>query len=213
MTSMPLVSCPDCGRDVSTLAGACPHCGRPMPANALRSPQAFVTAQEETLWRGTPSPKVLIGRGAGLLLTLIVVVVAAHIFASFTADLTTQSRIISAGWWIAAAVFVVQAIRLGMAVLVLRGTMYTITNQRIIIERGVLSKAVSEIDLRTIDDTQFFQSPMHRLLGIGDVTLVSTDRTMPTLVLRDAPDPRALRELIRSHAYRVSQRQLFTRQA
>jgi len=91
--------------------------------------------------------------------------------------------------------------------------MYTITSQRIIIESGVLSKAVREIDLRTIDDTQFFQSAMHRLLGIGDVMLVSADRTLPTFVLRDASDPRALRELIRSHAYRVSQRQLFTRQA
>lgn len=27
---MPLVSCPDCGDQVSTLALACPHCGRPM---------------------------------------------------------------------------------------------------------------------------------------------------------------------------------------
>src|SRR4029078_1403864 len=110
MTSMPLVSCPDCGRDVSTLAGACPHCGRTMAAHAMRPPQAFVTTEEETLWRGTPSPKVLIGRGAGLLLTLIVVLVAAHIFASFTADLTTQSRVIAAGWWVAAAGFVVPVV-------------------------------------------------------------------------------------------------------
>ena len=27
---MPLIQCPDCGRDVSTLAQACPNCGRPV---------------------------------------------------------------------------------------------------------------------------------------------------------------------------------------
>lgn len=27
---MPLLQCPDCGKDVSTMAPACPHCGRPM---------------------------------------------------------------------------------------------------------------------------------------------------------------------------------------
>jgi hypothetical protein len=27
---MPLVACPDCGSQVSTLAPACPTCGRPM---------------------------------------------------------------------------------------------------------------------------------------------------------------------------------------
>lgn len=31
---MPLTKCPDCARDVSTLAAACPHCGRPTEAPA-----------------------------------------------------------------------------------------------------------------------------------------------------------------------------------
>jgi hypothetical protein len=26
---MPLIACPDCGRQISTAASACPHCGRP----------------------------------------------------------------------------------------------------------------------------------------------------------------------------------------
>ena len=29
---MPLLSCPDCGREVSTRARQCVHCGRPWPA-------------------------------------------------------------------------------------------------------------------------------------------------------------------------------------
>ncbi len=34
---MALIQCPDCGRDVSTMAAACPNCGRPVeqPANPM----------------------------------------------------------------------------------------------------------------------------------------------------------------------------------
>ena len=53
---------------------------------------------------------------------------------------------------------------------------------------GVLSKSVSEIDLRTIDDTQFFQSLTARMLGIGNVTLVSADKEAPMLVLQGSRD-------------------------
>lgn len=110
-------------------------------------------------------------------------------------------------------VFLIQLVRLIIALMRIRSTVYTITTQRILIENGILSKALNEIDLRTIDDTQFYQSFTARLLGIGNVTLISTDKEEPVLVLRSVPDPRNLRETIRANAYRMSQRQLFTRQA
>jgi hypothetical protein len=37
---MPLVKCPDCGRDVSDVAPACPGCGRPVSAPAPLAPAA-----------------------------------------------------------------------------------------------------------------------------------------------------------------------------
>jgi uncharacterized membrane protein YdbT with pleckstrin-like domain len=93
----------------------------------------------------------------------------------------------------------------------LQSTTYTITNQRVMIERGMLSKSLNEIDLRYIDDTQFFQSFSGRLLGIGNVTLISSDKAFPTTVLQGIAKPRDIREMIRARAYQVSQRQLFTR--
>lgn len=182
------------------------------PQSALQ-PQAPVTGPEETLWKGTPSPKVLIGRVLGLIVIVIAIPWAAHWAAAHTNAIDQQASIIKIGWWVTGIVFVIQLIRLGIALMRIRSTLYTITNQRILIEHGILSKALNEIDLRTIDDTQFYQSLIARILGIGNVTLISTDKEEPVLVLHNIPDPRNLRETIRTNAYRMSQRQLFTRQA
>ena len=78
-----------------------------------------------------------------------------------------------------------------------------------IVER--LTKSVEDIDLRYIDDTQFRQSLIQRILGIGSVMIISSDKVAPTYTLRGIPDPRGIREMIRANAYQVSQRQLFTR--
>lgn len=178
----------------------------------MAAPAAAAIAPEETLWKGTPSPKVLIGRVVGLIVIALLIPYAAHWAADHTPDLEQAARIVKVGWVLTAIVFVFQLVRLLTAFMRIRSTLYTITSQRIIIESGILSKAVSEIDLRTIDDTQFFQSLSARMLGIGNVTLVSSDKTTPTFVLRSVENPRTLRETIRAHAYQLTQRQLFTRQ-
>jgi hypothetical protein len=209
---MPVIACPDCGREVSTFAPACPHCGRPSPAGGAPMPASVASsAAEETLWKGTPSPKVLIGRVVGLVLIAVLIPLAAQWMARNTPDLDQSARIAKIGWWITAAVFLFQLTRLGIALMRIRSTVYTVTNQRIVIENGILSKALSEIDLRTIDDSQFYQSVSARMLGIGNIMIISSDKSQSAVVLHSVTNPRALREAIRAHAYAVSQRQLFTR--
>jgi uncharacterized membrane protein YdbT with pleckstrin-like domain len=209
---MPVIACPDCGREVSTFAPACPHCGRPSPAGGAPMPAAVASpVAEETLWKGTPSPKVLIGRVVGLIAIAIVIPVAAQWMARNTPDAEQSTRIANIGWVIMGIIFVFQLIRLGIALMRIRSTLYTVTNQRIMVENGIISKALSEIDLRTIDDTQFFQSVSARMLGIGNIMIISSDKSQPAFMLHNIENPRALRETIRSHAYAVSQRQLFTR--
>jgi uncharacterized membrane protein YdbT with pleckstrin-like domain len=110
-----------------------------------------------------------------------------------------------------AVIFLYEAITFVIALLRIRSTVYTVTSQRVMIETGLFAKALSEIDLRYIDESSFHQNFLARLLGIGDVTLVSSDKTMPMYVLRNIKEPRAVREMIRENAYRVSQRQIFTR--
>ena len=213
---MPVVPCPDCQRDVSTLAPACPHCGRPSPAGGApisEAPPAApqLPAVEETLWRGTPAWTLLIGHLLGMLITLIVVPIVTVAIADQAADLNSMANARNAGFTLTVILLLVQAVIFGVALLQLRSTLYTVTNQRVIIETGLISKALSEIDLRYINDSQFSQGIIHRILGIGNVTILSSDKTTPVFVMRSIKDPRGVRELIRAHAYQVSHRQLLTR--
>jgi membrane protein YdbS with pleckstrin-like domain len=207
---MPVITCPDCGRDVSTLATACPHCGHPFaPGSAAMAVPAAVPMAEETLWKGSPSWRVLIGKV--VVIFAVIVISTIVIFASHTVDPEMSDNIKTIGWLLAGAIVLWQLIAFLIAMLRLQSTHYTVTNQRILIEQGMLSKSVNEIDLRSLDDTQFFQPFTERLLGIGNVTLVSSDKTLPVTVLRGIHNPRNVRETIRAAAYQVSQRQLFTR--
>jgi hypothetical protein len=209
---MPVITCPDCGRDVSTLATSCPHCGRPSPAGT--TPIAGTGAPplvEEKLWQGTPSWRLLAGKIAGLVAAVVIIPLIAHFVSVTSTDPVKAADLARAGWWLTALVATVQIVFILAALARIRSTLYTITNQRVMIESGMLTRRVGEIDLRYIDDTQFVQRFSDRLLGIGDVTMVSSDKSLPVYVLRGILDPRSLREMIRANAYQVSQRQIFTR--
>jgi uncharacterized membrane protein YdbT with pleckstrin-like domain len=192
------------------MAAACPHCGRPSSPVSYAAPAATPVA-EETLWRGSPSARVLVGKIILIVLTAILILVATRFIASQPNDIATRSQIRNIGLLIAAIAVFWQIVTFLIAMVRLQSTSYTITNQRVMIELGMLSKSLNEIDLRYIDDTQFFQSFADRLLGIGNVTLISSDKAFPTTVLHGITKPRDIREMIRARAYQVSQRQLFTR--
>jgi uncharacterized membrane protein YdbT with pleckstrin-like domain len=102
-------------------------------------------------------------------------------------------------------------IELLTAIARIKSTHYKVTNQRILLERGIFSKSLEEIDTRSVDDTEFHQTFLERLFGIGEVWIVSTDKVAPKEVLHGIRDPRKTRELIRTTAYQASQRQLYTR--
>lgn len=208
---MPVITCPDCGRDVSTLATACPHCGRPSPAGTtpIAGPLAAPRA-EETLWHGTPSMIVLGAYAFGIAATLVILPLVAKFVASSLPE-EKASGLVRVGWMAAIVLAAIQILVALVAWIRLRSTSYTVTNQRVMIEQGVFSKTVDEIDLRYVEDSLFHQSFGDRILGIGSVTLLSSDKTTPRAMLRSIREPRKVREIIRAEAYQVSQRQIFTR--
>lgn len=207
---MPLIACPDCGREISTAAPSCPQCGRPnSPVVAAPQPASGPALKEETLWFGSPSPLLILGKFLGLAFLAIVLPFALYYIKGLAAE--NGDAIWRWGLLFIGAILLWRVIVVLIAYARIRSTVYKVTTQRVQIESGLTDKTVEDIDLRYIDDTQFRQRLIERMLGIGNVTLVSSDKTSPTYVLRGIADPRVLRELIRARAYEVSQKQLFTR--
>ncbi len=174
-------------------------------------PEPVPPRREQTLWHGSPSATLLMPHIFGIIVVAIAVPLFFRFFAGTMPDEARAGDMRTFGWWAVGILLAIQLLALAIAWVRLRSTSYTVTNQRVLIEQGVFSKAVDEIDLRYVDDSQFFQTFADRILGIGHVTLISSDANTPRYVLRSIKDPRTVRETIRAEAYQISQRQVFTR--
>ena len=77
---------------------------------------------------------------------------------------------------------------------------YEVTDQRLIVHRGLVMKTIDEIELYRIKDVRLDYSLLNQLADIGTITLTSTDRTTgdTAFVLADVPQARERREGIRS---------------
>ncbi|RKP58042.1 PH domain-containing protein [Cohnella endophytica] len=64
-------------------------------------------------------------------------------------------------------------------------TRYQITERRIIVEKGILTKKREEIQLYRIRDISLKRNLLERILKIGDITVLSTDTTSPNYTLRN----------------------------
>ncbi|MFA5506330.1 MAG: PH domain-containing protein [Vulcanimicrobiota bacterium] len=84
------------------------------------------------------------------------------------------------------------------------GERYELTSQRLRIYRGVFSRNLEEIDLVRVRDTKVKQNMGERMAGVGDVTVISTDKSNPEIVLNNVKDPVTVRETIRK-AYLAEQ--------
>ncbi len=220
---MPLVTCPDCGHQVSTSAAVCPQCNRPMSPQ-LAAPASPAPAAEQVVWEGVPSLKAMlveIVTTAGYALVLPIAAALAFdpvlsllggVNASM-ASLIAESRPTIKLAVIGALAVIVGArlVKLAWHVAVLRGHRYRISNQRIVVETGAFSKRIDEIDMRTVEDIEFQQRFLDRLLGIGQIAIVAADKQMSRFRLLGVEKPRELRELIRANAFQATQGQLFTR--
>jgi len=75
-------------------------------------------------------------------------------------------------------------------------TRYMLSEDRLFLSVGFLSIKDDEILLYRVRDIDTSRTLWQRLFGVGTVTVVSSDKTMPTLVLKNVKDPMMVKELI-----------------
>lgn len=85
--------------------------------------------------------------------------------------------------------------RLGMP---LSFTRYAMSEDRLFTSVGFLSIKDDEILLYRVRDIDTSRNLWQRLFGVGTVTVMSSDKTMPTVVLKNIKNPVAVKEMIHS---------------
>ena len=75
-------------------------------------------------------------------------------------------------------------------------TRYSLSEDRIFLETGLLNTHFEEVLLYRIQDISLSISLGQRIFGVGTVTLHSSDRTTPHLALKNIRTPREVKELI-----------------
>ena len=75
-------------------------------------------------------------------------------------------------------------------------TRYMLSEDRLFISQGFLNIKDDEILLYRVRDIDTSRTLWQRIFGVGTITVVSSDKTMPTLVLKNVKDPVFVKELI-----------------
>lgn len=75
-------------------------------------------------------------------------------------------------------------------------TRYALSEDRLFISEGFLNIRDDEVLLYRVRDLDTKRNLWQRLFGVGTVTVISSDKTMPNLQLKNIKDPVGVKELI-----------------
>ena len=76
---------------------------------------------------------------------------------------------------------------------------YHLTNERLQMSYGVLSRKTEDLELYRVKDYHVSEPFVMRMFGLADIVLNTNDETNPTVVLKAIPGGTRLREEIRKH--------------
>ena len=106
-------------------------------------------------------------------------------------------------WWVYLVVAIIGLILIMVPLIRSKTIRYRISNYRIDYERGLFSKDIDTLELWHVEDIRFHQSLIDRMLGIGNITVVSRDEQLPQLVMHDIPQARPLFETLKQRIISV----------
>ena len=82
----------------------------------------------------------------------------------------------------------------------IRTTRLKITDQRLILKKGVLSKTTNETELYRVRDSKIEEPFFHRIFGCGNVHIYTTDEAEAKLVFPAYKKPHWLKDQIRNYS-------------
>ena len=193
--------CQECGTEVDAQNVFCPQCGNRLGEETSEEVQTAQERfrdvvsnrqvnsdddQEKDLWAGRYSGKAMIGTWIGASVLTLAALIAGGVI-----QLSGQ------GWSILVGIVFLCWFALVLYYLYQRYSVhYTVTNHRLIHERGILWRTVDRVELIDVGDITFRQGPVERMLNVGTILIASSDPTDPNLSLPGIEDVRAVSGII-----------------
>lgn len=180
------MNCPRCGFDLPATALFCSQCGHSLELKSRQSPQRDDRLQtqamasqnsgeddEYELWHGRYSAKGMINYW--------LVAILATLLLPLVAGMVGLDRV---GW--IGLLALILLLWLGLAGLLAWQKLdvhYVLTNQRLIHKSGIVTRHSNRIEVIDFDDVSYHQGIIERIVGVGTIEVVSSDRTDPVLEL------------------------------
>jgi len=136
---------------------------------------------EALLWRGRTSQWV----NAGYFVLCVLIATAAVLLMPYTQQYSAIGIAVAAlmgalRWWKT------------------RSTEYELTTQRLKIRRGILNRRLDEMELYRVKDYVLDEPLLLRVLGLGHITIISSDPSTGAVSLRAVRDAEPIRERLRN---------------
>ena len=166
-------ACPYCGEEIKAAAIVCRFCGMNLISGETTRGQA-----------GVPTSQPLVGAAQVPEKTL------------WKANPTNWSYL---GQYVISALLIPVLIGIPLliwAILDRKYTVYTVSNKRVIQKRGIIGKALSEIDLKDIRNVLVEYGIIGRLLGFGNVGLATAATAGVEIQMKGCKDPEHVRRLV-----------------
>jgi len=126
----------------------------------------------------------MLGYAVALLVASIALIVVSAIYGVPTIPISLI--IVGVAWLILGTIY--SARRFGIH--------YELTSQRFIHQTGLLARRTDRIEVIDIDDVSFYQGPVQRMLGIGTIDIVSSDRSHPVVKMPGIADVKRVAGMI-----------------
>src|SRR5687767_6004126 len=132
-------------------------------------------AEERIIYRGHPSTATIFG--STLLSFVLLVGLGVGLFMLWRQIPTDTMRYAALGLLLVPVLFFL------VKWIALKFLTYEITNERIKVEKGILSKRTDELELYRVRDTALLEPFILRLFSAGDILIITTDAATPQIEL------------------------------